>query len=123
MNNKGFTLIEVLVTLVIFSLITLILSNVITTTLAASKEETYELMKNNIIKSSYTYVSECKAKLIECDFSDKNNHTFKASELVKYNYFKNLKSPIDGKDLGECLTIKVTYNSGVSIIDINDDCY
>ena len=123
MNNKGFTLIEVLVTLVIFSLITLIVSNLINSTLALSKEESYNLFKNNIIKASYNYLNECSANLIECEYNNKENYIFSLNELVKNGYIKDSKSPTDNKDLSECLKIKVTHDNGVRIVDLIDNCY
>lgn len=122
MNNKGFTLIEVLVTLVIFSLITLIVSNLINTTLAISKEDSYNLLKNNVIKASYNYLNECSADLIECEYNNEN-YIFESNELIQNGYIKNLKSPIDNKNLSECLKIKVTHDNGVRIVDLIDDCY
>ena len=123
MNNKGFTLIEVLVTLIIFSLVMLIASNLINTTLALNKEDSYKLLKTNVIKASYSYINECNAGLIECVNSDDYSYVFSASELVKNGYLKNLDSPIDDKYLGECLNIKVTTDNGVRIVDLEDNCY
>jgi len=124
MSNKGFTIIEVLTTLVIISLLAIIIGGLINSTVAANKEETYKLMKNSIAKASSIYIKECTSGIIECDFSYDKNNTFYAKELKKYGYFDNLNSPIDAKNLGECLLIKATYDdNGTSIIDIIDTCY
>ena len=48
MNNKGFTLIEVLSSLVLVSIIIYCVLISLNTTMSASKEETYKLMKNNV---------------------------------------------------------------------------
>ena len=123
MNNKGFTLVEVLTTLVIISLLVIVASNIVNSSLATNKEEAYELMKKNIITVSQNYINECNAKTINCDFSYINNNTFYAEKLREYGYFKNLQSPIDGKYLGDCILIKAIYDNGSTIIDIEDTCY
>ena len=46
-NNKGFTLIEVLGTLVLVSIVVVIGVMTFSETLSVSKEEAYKLMKNN----------------------------------------------------------------------------
>lgn len=123
MNNKGFTIIEVLTTLVVISLLTIIASSIINSSLAASKEEAYELMKQNIITASYNYINECNAETIACDFSYTTNNTFYARVLKEYGYFKDLESPIDGKYLGNCILIKATYDNGVATVKVEDECY
>lgn len=122
-NNKGFTLIEVLITIVIISLILLITTNLISNTLAASENTTYKLLKNNLVSTSYKYVEECTNNLIECNFDFQNNNTFTASVLKQTGYFNNLNSPIDGKDLSDCLILTATKNNGVVVIDLKDECY
>ena len=49
MNNKGFTLTEVLAVLVVISLVAIIAINGLGKTLSISKEESYNIMKKNII--------------------------------------------------------------------------
>lgn len=123
MNNKGFTLVEVLSILIIISIITIGIFKTFNTTMSASKEEAYNLMKNNLIKASYSYISECSQKTIECDFSFENNNTFTAKQLEDAGFFKNLKSPIDDKDLSDCLILEATKNNGVTVVNLNDNCY
>lgn len=123
MNNKGFTLIEVLITIVI---ITIVITSVVTTigtTLSASKEETYKLMKNNIVSVSYDYINECNLGSIECDFSFEAKNTFNAKVLQNAGFFNDLKSPIDGKDLSYCLILEATKSNGVTVINLVDNCY
>lgn len=122
MNNKGFTVIELLTTVVLISLLAITISSIVGKTLAVSSSEAYKILKSNIVKASYTYVNECKAGTIACDSNFKTNHTFYAKELEKYGFFKDLKSPIDGSYLGECIEIKVTYDNGSSIVELIDNC-
>ena len=123
MNNKGFTLTEVLCVLVVISLISFIAIKGIGKTLSISKEESYKLMKNNIISSSYNYINECTTGTISCDFSFETNNKFSAKVLKEKGYFKNMNSPIDGKDLSECLIIEAKKENGVVITNLLDECY
>lgn len=123
MNNKGFTLIEVLSILVLISIIGVVVFSMFGSTMSATKEETYKLMKNNIISVSYDYVNECNLGLIECDFSFEGNNKFSAKELQNAGFFKSLESPIDGTDLGSCLILEATKSNGVTVINLIDNCY
>jgi len=123
MNNKGFTLIEVLSVLVLISTVTIIVLTSINSTMSISKEESYKVMKNNIISAGYNYINECNSKQIECDFSFENNNRFSAKQLQNSGYFKDLNSPIDGKDLSNCLTLEATKLNGVIVVDLIDNCY
>ena len=123
MNNKGFTLIEVLSVLIIISLIMVIAVRSINKTVSLSKEESYKIMKTNIIKVSKSYINECIAKTIECNFSFDSNNYFEAKKLKETGYFKNLTSPIDGKNLENCLIIYAKKEKGVVSIELDDKCY
>ncbi len=123
MNNKGFTLLEVLAVLVIISLITIFVLNQISSTFSVSKEETYKIMKNNIVSASYDYIKECTAGLIDCNFSFEHNNRFTARVLKENGYFKTMESPIDNKELGDCLILEATKDNGVILVDLIDTCY
>ena len=123
MNNKGFTLIEVLGALVIISIAMVVVFRQISSTLSIGNNEAYKLMKNNIISVSEDYVRESESGTNNTDFSFDTNNTFTAEKLEKYGYFSNLKSPIDGKYLGDCLIITATKNNGNILIDLEDNCY
>lgn len=123
MNNKGFTLIEILVTLVLIAVLCGVAVSVLKPTMSAGKKETYELMKNNIVTVSYDYINECNLNTIQCDFDFEDNNTFSAIELKNAGFIKSLESPIDGKDLSSCLTIKANKSNGVIVVDLIDDCY
>ena len=122
-NNKGFTLVEVLVSLVVISMIMIITSSLVTSTLAVSENEAYKLFKNNIVSVSYDYVNECTAGMIDCDFDFLDNNSFKAEVLKNYGYFEDLNSPIDGKDLGQCLILSAVKENGVVLVELKDNCY
>lgn len=123
MNNKGFTLIEVLAVLVILSIATFFVVTEVGSAFGVGSKEAYKLMKNNIISASYDYIEECVAGTISCNFSFDNNHRFVANTLKNSGYFQDLDSPIDGKDLGECLIIDAKKENGVILVDLIDECY
>ena len=94
MNNKGFSLIEVLVTISVLSHIMIIATASITNSFAISNEKSYDILKQNIIKQVKIYIYECDNNLINCkdDYKWENiNNTSKTSfslEIMqKYNYF------------------------------------
>ena len=122
-NNKGFTLIEVLSVLSIISLVLIAVIHNFGTTVSISKEESYKIMKSNIISASNDYIQECTAGIVDCDFSFDNNNIFSAKILKEKGYFKNFKSPIDGKNLEDCLIIKATKENGVIKSSLEDKCY
>ena len=123
MNNKGFTLIEILAVLVLVSIVTVVVVANISSSMSLGRNEAYRLMKNNIISAGYQYIAECNQGTIQCDFSFEKNNTFKARVLEESGYFENLKSPIDGAYLGDCLSLKVEKENGVAVVDIIDECY
>ena len=122
-NNKGFTLIEVLGAIVLVSIVVTIGVMTLGKTLSISKEESYKVMKNNIVSAGYDYISECTLGTIACDFSFTSNNTFKARDLYNTGFFNGLESPIDGADLGDCLVLEATKSNGVTVINLIDNCY
>lgn len=124
MNNKGFTLPEVLVALVIISIAAVVVSKEIGKTLSVTRNESYEIMKTNIIKASDLYIKECESKINNCDITWQNNKTsFKAKILKEKGYYSNLISPIDNKELEDCLVIESEKINGVIKTKIIDNCY
>ena len=123
MNNKGFTLIEILIVLVLLSLVTGFVFIFLGTTISSKKEDMYKLMKDNIISAGYDYVNECTLETIECDFSFEQSNKFSASYLQNMGFLKKLDSPIDGKYLGYCLILEANMSNGVAVINLIDNCY
>ena len=124
LNKKGFTLIEVLASLVIISLLTIVILRLAGSTFSVNKSEAYKIMKNNIYRISLEYVQECEKGILECSLNwNGDKLQFYADSLRENGYFKNLNSPIDGKDVGKCIIIEVTKNNGVIDAKIIDNCY
>ena len=126
-NNKGFTLVELLSSLVIIGLITVIAVNTINSTMSINEEAAYDILKSNIISVTRTYIDECERGLIDCqnDYKWNNDKTsFSASKLIKYNYFDNgeLVNPINNKDISLCLIINIEKDKNkVLKISIDDN--
>lgn len=123
MNNKGFTLIEVLAVLVLVSVVTIAVVANISSSMSLGRNEAYRLMKNNVISAGYNYINECTQGMIKCDFSFDKNNTFKAKVLEESGYFNDFNSPIDGAYLGDCLSLSAKKENGVVVVDIIDQCY
>ena len=112
MDNKGFTLIELLMGLVIISIIVTLIMFSINSTLSISKEKSYDILKNNVIKASNMYIIECESNTINCnnDYVWENNNTsFLANNLISRGYFNKdqLINPITDQDVSNCLMINV----------------
>ena len=112
MDNKGFTLIELLMSLVIISIIVTLIMFSINSTLSISKEKSYDILKNNVIKASNMYIIECESNTINCnnDYVWENNNTsFLANNLISRGYFNKdqLINPITDQDVSNCLMINV----------------
>lgn len=124
MNNKGFTLIEVIITFGIITILTVTITYYIGNSFSISKETAYDLMKDNIISASYSYISECDNEFLECRYEWHNNETkFTASVLKKSGYIDSLDSPIDNIDLSECIIVHATKTNGVVDVTLEDNCY
>ena len=115
MSNKGFTLIEMLLTVTMIALIVIIVSFSINSTLSISKEKSYDILKNNIINMANMYIMECEANAINCsnDYVWNNNKTnFYANKLVLRGYSsqEELINPVNEKDISNCLIVNVSMN-------------
>jgi len=95
----------------------------INSTLSVGKNESYKIMKNNIVSAGYSYVSECKQGLLDCEFSFENNPKFSAKVLKESGYFTDFTSPLDGKNLEDCLFLEATFENGVVSVLLIDQCY
>lgn len=126
MDNKGFTLIEVLITLAIIAIIVVIVTFSIGSTLSISKEKSYEILKNNIVNMANLYVMECESNSIDCknDYKWLNNKTsFSANNLLLRGYLSSeeLINPINEQDISNCLIINASVDANkVYTIELDD---
>lgn len=124
MNNKGFTLTELLVALVIISVAAVVVAKQIESTLSVTKNSSYEIMKTNLVKAADLYIKECENKINNCNITWNNNkYSFKAGLLKEKGYYSDLTSPIDNKELDNCLIIESEKNNSTINTIIIDNCY
>ena len=127
LNKKGFTLVELIATIVVLALVVSISAYAITNIINSAKEKNYELLIKNIKDASETYYQECKYSDITC------NDTVTLQYLVDYGYLKGngtkdnkmvIVNPKDNINIGEC-SIAVKYEDGKLTIEDktnNDSC-
>lgn len=132
LDNKGFTLVELIAVIVLLALIMGIGSVSITAVLNNSKKKDYELLVGNIKDASENFYIECKYNggISECS---QLSSGISLGTLVKYGFLTGnekdgntytLINPIDKKNIFNC-TIKIEYNNGdviVSAKNPTDSC-
>lgn len=127
LNKKGFTLVELIATIVVLALVVSISAYAITNIINSAKEKNYDLLIKNIKDASETYYQECKYSDITC------NDTVTLQYLVDYGYLKGngtkdnkmvIVNPKDNINIGEC-SIAIKYEDGKLTIEDktnNDSC-
>ena len=119
MNNNGFTLVELLATLVILAIIMGIGGFTITNVIENSKKKDYDLLIENIKSSVELYYQECTYVNDDC------NGQITLGYLVTNGYLKGnskdsegrqtLVNPNDGEPISECV-ISYEYINGEMVI-------
>jgi len=141
MNNKGFTLIEILTTLVIISLILLIAVPSVASLLNQGKEKSYEILKNNLPTAAENYITECIGdNTVVCSNIDINQIyestglTITAGELLNNGFLnvstdliensnsgKKIYNPVTQKDVSNCLKVTIKSDNNYGYIYNVDD--
>lgn len=94
MNNKGFTLVELLATIVLLVLITFLASFTVNKITNDSKKNSHNAMVDTILSSSITYVNDTDSIKLE----DLNGLKIYLSSLASGGYIdNNLKDPLNNK--------------------------
>ena len=119
LNNKGFTLVELLATIAILAIVMGIATFSITAIIKNSKEKNYQLLITNIKDAAETYYQECKYTNntgITCT----ENLNIHLEDLLKYGYLKGnstdndkkqtIVNPNDNVDISKC-QIKISYSN------------
>lgn len=126
-NNKGFTLVELIATIVVLTLVIGIASYSITAIINNAKEKDYELLVENIKNGVEEYYIECRYannSSITCpevvEYNGYDSYEIKLGDLVKYGYLKGntdneasfiLINPKDNVNISEC-EIRYIYDDG-----------
>lgn len=126
MNRKGFTLVELIATIVVLALVMGLASYSITGIIKKSKDKNYELLITNIKDAAETYYQECKYannSAINCTLS-----SVKLGTLVEYGYLKGngkdnddkytLVDPRNNKNISDC-NISISYDNGKVVVTNN----
>ncbi len=118
MNNKGFTLIEVLAVVIILSLLTLLVFPNITNSVRNFGSKTDDLTLNMIEKAASLYVDDNQKSFMK---SSENIYCVPLTKLVEENYLKE-GIEYNNKDITNTKVLKVTYDSGFNyeLVDKKD---
>lgn len=146
MNNKGFTLIELIAAIVLLALVAGITTYSVTNIIRKNREENYNLLIKNINSAAETYYQECTySKEVILDMMNDDENAFYAfcdynvslGELVTYGYLQGntkiengnnkdkykIVNPLDNSDISNC-EITVSLDNGKVKVTIpkNSNC-
>lgn len=115
LNNKGFTLVELLATLILLAIIVGIAGTSITMIIKNSKEKDYQLLVKEVKNAVELYYQECKYVNNNCDNQITlgylvNNGYLKGNSTLE-NGTTTIENPNDNVNISECI-LKYTYNNG-----------
>ena len=134
MNQKGFTLVELLATIIILALMIGIGTYSITSIIRNSKQKNYENLIDSIKSGAETYYQECKYANnsgITCSY-DNGKYTTTLGDMVTYGYLKGndtikteqnnningrytIVNPNDNKSISNC-AIEIAFTGGKIIV-------
>lgn len=124
-NNKGFTLVELLATLIVLALVMTLGGYSITSIIKNSKEKNCELLISNIKDAAESYYNECKyMPTKKCDDENEDGeevYKVSLSDLVSSGFLKGnseddstsnkVKNPVNNEYISDC-EIKITKIDG-----------
>ena len=132
MNNKGFTLVELLATVLILSIITGIATISYTSYLKKTKSKAEEIFKENVSNYIDAFISANTSKLTDEElvgnnaYSQKyNNHSITFQDIINDNIIipSNLKNSANKKECSKDTSIKVYRdNNFVYCYVVDLDC-
>ncbi len=130
-NKKGFTLIEIIITLAIVVTITTVAVGSYIGISGQKKKEEWKLVKEQIETAAEQYFSSNKYLYENISNNNTVNSYISVGELVNKDYLNKVVNPITNRQLSYCDIVKVTYNDGkyngeyqegTSSSDNEDDC-
>ena len=122
MNNKGFTLIETLMVIVLIGIISLILVPNVVSMINKNKTKSCENLKNNIISATKIYVNENKYDL---NFTCDNEVDITISTLKENGKISDdIKDPKTNIAISDEEKVEVTFNCTTKqfTYNFNYDC-
>ena len=135
MNNKGFTLVELIATIVILALVMGIASYAITGLITSSKQKNYDLLVTSVKDAAESYYNEYKYYKNEvCATPVGGTYTVTLGDLVNVGHLKGnskdendkytIINPMNDESIAEC-EISISYSDGkvkVDAIDPSGSC-
>ncbi len=105
MNKKGFTIVELLVTITLLAIISTIATISITSFINKNKENNYEILKNTILQASKEYVTDNRYGSVESSIT--------AQYLLDNHYITSgFTDPKTGKNIDlNSVIITITYQN------------
>ncbi len=105
MNKKGFTIVELLVTITLLAIISTIAAISITSFINKNKENNYEILKNTILEASKEYVTDNRYGNIDSSIT--------AQYLLDNHYITSgLTDPKTGKNIDlNSVVVTITYQN------------
>ena len=105
MNKKGFTIVELLVTITLLAIISTIAAISITSFINKNKENNYEILKNTILQASKEYVTDNRYGNIDSSIT--------AQYLLDNHYITSgLTDPKTGKNIDlNSVVVTITYQN------------
>lgn len=133
LNNKGFTLVELIAVMLLLSLVMGIGGYSVTRVINSSREKDYDLLIGNIKNAAEDYYIECKYgkasdSSLVCDETS-GSYLITLGDLVDYGFLTGNKkdendkytlvNPINDKNIYNC-NIKINYSNGDVLVIKND---
>ncbi len=130
LNNRGYTLIELIATVIVLALVTSIAAYSITAIMKRSKDEIYNKLIKDIKDASELYYQECKYAKTDSITCNYNNNTLTATlgDLVSYGYLTGNKTdsndqytvedPRNNTDISACAISIELVNNNISVTSI-----
>lgn len=120
MNNKGFTLTELLVVILILGMLTSLLVPNVSNLISKNEEDNLNKLKQSIILSCKNYVSDNMFILFKT--CDNNKVSITLKDLVDGNYLtSSIKNPKTKEDINLDKIIEIEYNCQTEKFNIEFD--
>ena len=123
MNNKGFTLIELIVTIALLAIILTISFVSITAVINSNKEEQCNNLVNSIKSASEEYVSDNRYNSEFIKSVRNKSITIDGSYLVNNNYLNgSIVNPFNNKEIdASSIKLTITLNNDYTVSSISID--
>ena len=133
LGSKGFTLVELLATLVILSIVMGIGGLTITNIINKSKEKEYKLLIKEVKNAINEYYIECMDppkdsdgnNIIGCPLKDNGYYSIRLGDLVEFGYLSGetngLYNPMNDYEISECQIKYKVINGGVIVEAITSE--